>query len=228
MTTMKRREKSPAKREAVLGGAMNEFLAHGFAETTMDQIASAAGVSKATVYAHFGDKERLFEALIQRLAQEKLAALHLVIEGVSHDQSPASVLHSVFDVLLRELGGDFEAISFLRLLITESGRLPAIADVFARALEKPIVEWLTTYLASHPELRLADPEAVARIMFATIHHRVIVYHLLGGQQIDLMASERVVAALVALIAERDTATSQTYASREAPRVGERENQEHQV
>ncbi len=227
MTAMKRREKSPAKREVILNGAITKFLAHGFAETTMDQIASAAGVSKATVYAHFGDKEHLFDALIQRLAQEKVAALLTVIEAVPPERSPAEVLSMVFDVLLREMGGDFETISFLRLLITESSRLPTVTEIFARTLEKPIVEWLTTYLASHPELRLADPEAVAWIVFALIHHRVIVYHLLGNQEINPMASERLVAALIALITERDSAAGYTNVSRTAMGTGKGETRERE-
>ncbi len=202
MTAMKRRERSPAKHETVLNGAMDEFLAHGFAATTMDRVAAAAGVSKATIYAHFGDKEHLFDALVQRLAQDKLTALLILIEGVQSDHSPAEMLRAVLNLLLRELGGDFKAISFLRLLITESGRLPVITNVFTQTFEKPIVAWLTTYLANEAQLRLADPEAVAQIVFATIHHRVIVYHLLGGQEINPLASERLVVALVSLITER--------------------------
>jgi TetR/AcrR family transcriptional regulator, regulator of autoinduction and epiphytic fitness len=59
------------KVEQILSGAMQEFLKHGFAGTSMDKVAQAAGVSKATVYNHFQDKEGLFKTLIEQLAQEK-------------------------------------------------------------------------------------------------------------------------------------------------------------
>ncbi len=58
---------SGEKVEAILQGAMQEFLANGFAGTTMDKVTAAAGVSKTTVYSYFQDKEKLFIALIERL-----------------------------------------------------------------------------------------------------------------------------------------------------------------
>ncbi|MEO1187293.1 MAG: TetR/AcrR family transcriptional regulator, partial [Cyanobacteria bacterium J06636_27] len=54
---------SSEKVEAILQGAMQEFLTHGFAGTTMDKVTAAAGVSKTTVYSYFQDKEKLFIAL---------------------------------------------------------------------------------------------------------------------------------------------------------------------
>jgi len=64
------RQLSPEKAEAILEGGMQEFLAHGYAATSMDRVAIAAGL-KATVYSHFQDKEGLFIALIQRLVEGK-------------------------------------------------------------------------------------------------------------------------------------------------------------
>ena len=48
------------------------FTAHGFDGVSMDQIAAEAGVSKLTVYSHFGDKETLFAAAVQRQCEEQL------------------------------------------------------------------------------------------------------------------------------------------------------------
>ena len=58
-----------SKAEKILSGAIQEFLVRGFAGTTMDGVAAAAGVSKTTVYSYFQDKESLFLALIERLIQ---------------------------------------------------------------------------------------------------------------------------------------------------------------
>ena len=54
------RPKDLAKRAAILQAAEHMFLQHGFEGVSMDQIAAAAGVSKLTVYSHFGDKDALF------------------------------------------------------------------------------------------------------------------------------------------------------------------------
>src|ERR1700751_4544390 len=60
------RNEAPAggKAESILAAAKRTFLAGGFGAVSMDTIAREAGVSKATVYAHFGSKEELFGAVI--------------------------------------------------------------------------------------------------------------------------------------------------------------------
>ena len=63
-----RTENSKDKVEQILQGAMQEFLVHGYAGTSMDRIAASGGISKATVYSHFQDKQGLFKALVERLA----------------------------------------------------------------------------------------------------------------------------------------------------------------
>jgi TetR/AcrR family transcriptional regulator, regulator of autoinduction and epiphytic fitness len=55
------------KRAAVIGAAIEEFLAAGFDATSMDRIAARAGVSKRTVYNHFPSKEALFAAILRQL-----------------------------------------------------------------------------------------------------------------------------------------------------------------
>ena len=59
------------KAEAVLAAAERAFLAGGFGAVTMDAIAREAGVSKATVYAHYSSKEELFGAVIARLSERR-------------------------------------------------------------------------------------------------------------------------------------------------------------
>ena len=58
------RPKDLAKRAAILEAAKQLFLEQGYQGVSMDQIAATAGVSKLTVYSHFGDKETLFAATI--------------------------------------------------------------------------------------------------------------------------------------------------------------------
>ncbi|WP_225726568.1 MULTISPECIES: TetR/AcrR family transcriptional regulator [unclassified Nocardia] len=53
-----------AKRDAILAAARVEFLDKGFERATMDAVAAGAGVSKRTVFGHFGDKVSLLEAIV--------------------------------------------------------------------------------------------------------------------------------------------------------------------
>ena len=74
------RPKDLGKRAAILDAAKRMFTAHGFERVSMDQIAAEAGVSKLTVYSHFGDKETLFSAAISAKCEEQLAGGLFVVD----------------------------------------------------------------------------------------------------------------------------------------------------
>jgi len=66
------RPKDPSKRQAILDAARQMFTAQGFDGASMDQIAAEAGVSKLTVYSHFGDKETLFGEVVKSYCETLL------------------------------------------------------------------------------------------------------------------------------------------------------------
>ncbi|HBK45172.1 MAG TPA: TetR family transcriptional regulator [Xanthomonadaceae bacterium] len=66
------RPKDLGKRAAILGAAKALFIEQGYAGVSMDGIAAQAGVSKLTVYSHFGDKETLFTEAIRALCQQMM------------------------------------------------------------------------------------------------------------------------------------------------------------
>ena len=66
------RPKDAGKREAILDAAKRLFPQHGFDGVSMEAIAAEAGVSKLTVYSHFGDKDALFTATISAKCEEML------------------------------------------------------------------------------------------------------------------------------------------------------------
>src|SRR3954462_14665962 len=61
--------RSDRKRRAIVEAATAAFLEHGYRGPSMDAVAAGAGVSKQTVYQHFGDKQRLFRELIAATVQ---------------------------------------------------------------------------------------------------------------------------------------------------------------
>src|SRR5215469_18599256 len=63
-------EKASRKRREIRQAAIGEFLAKGYAGTSMDDVAAAARVSKQTVYKYFGSKEELFVAIIEATVGE--------------------------------------------------------------------------------------------------------------------------------------------------------------
>jgi AcrR family transcriptional regulator len=189
------RQLSPAKTEAILTGGMQEFLAYGYAGTSMDRIATVAGVSKATVYSHFQDKEGLFTALIEQLVQGKFRSIF------EHNSDRLQTEPRIF---LRELAIRFSDLStnepqflnFMRLIIGESGRFPQLARVFVQNVERTSFQMLQQYLAACPQLKLTDPEASARIFIGALVHFEIVQEMLHGKDIVPMERDRLINNLV--------------------------------
>ena len=83
------------KRSAILDGAKTVFLREGFGLATMDNVASAAGVGKQTVYRHFKSKEALFVGLVSSMCAQ-VGGLLASAQGEQTDGAP--------EVELRELG----------------------------------------------------------------------------------------------------------------------------
>src|SRR4029077_10295450 len=61
--------RSSDSRDEILRAATQMFATRGFHETSMSEVAKAAGVSKALIFWHFKTKEDLFFAVLSRLLQ---------------------------------------------------------------------------------------------------------------------------------------------------------------
>ena len=193
------RSKSETKAEAILKGAMQEFLKHGYAATSMDKIAKTARVSKATIYSHFGDKEGLFNAVIQDLAKDKFQTVMGLNQPQSLAQDPKIVLSEIASRMLENAKRDRTFQDFIRIIIGESGRFPELAQAYVRNLAQPGIETLTQYFKAHPELKLEDPEATVRVMVGTLVYFVMLQEMLHGKDILPFENERLVNTLTDLI-----------------------------
>ena len=187
-----KRESAGEKVEQILKGAMQEFLAHGYAGTSMDRVAAAARVSKATVYSHFGDKEGLFAALVERLAKQRFQILFNAEPPVGEAKI---VLPQLAATLLNQVIEDTEYLTFMRVIVAESGRFPNLAKIFIRHITQPVLEKLVHYLASHPELNIPDPEAAARIFLGALVQFVLIQEILHGKEIMPLDKERIIDSL---------------------------------
>jgi TetR/AcrR family transcriptional regulator, mexJK operon transcriptional repressor len=67
-------KRAERNRQAIVAAARELFVREGF-DTGMDAIAAAAGVSKVTVYNHFGSKEELFTEVVGQAMDEAHASL---------------------------------------------------------------------------------------------------------------------------------------------------------
>ena len=71
------------KRESILAAAQVQFSRYGFRRTSMEDIAKETGVSRASLYSHFDNKEEIFRSLVAQLHERSLAEAetHLKDDG---------------------------------------------------------------------------------------------------------------------------------------------------
>src|SRR5262245_59825259 len=82
---------SVPKHDAILDAARRVFQREGYS-ASMDLVAAEAGLSKQTVYNHFGSKEGLFRAIVDHVSGELLDVL---VEGGGARADPATTLEAV-------------------------------------------------------------------------------------------------------------------------------------
>lgn len=183
------------KRDQILQGATEVFLNHGYAGTSMDRVAAAAGVSKQTIYSHFQDKEGLFAALIERVTiqriQQELGAEELQGE-------PERLLRQLAHAFLERMGNP-DYLNVLRIIIAESVRFPELAQLYSRTVVHRGRQILVRYFEAHPELQIADPEATAHIFAGSLVSFMLSHEILYGKLVSPLTGEQVVNALVDLM-----------------------------
>jgi TetR/AcrR family transcriptional regulator len=99
-----------ATREAILEAAEQVFVARGFADAAVSEIASAAGVTKSLIHHHFGSKEGLWEAVKTRRFERYAAVQRRMLEESGPD--PELLRHSMV-VYFRFLAENPEFVRFI-------------------------------------------------------------------------------------------------------------------
>jgi AcrR family transcriptional regulator len=151
------------KRRAILEGATTAFLRDGYVGTSMDEVASLAGVSKQTVYKHFGDKERLFTEVVLSIVDE---AGDAVYEQVLRLQDSGDLEADLRDLARRQLALVMQPriLQLRRLVIGEAGRFPELGRTFyERGPGRTIAALASVFssLARRGLLELEDPQLAA-------------------------------------------------------------------
>lgn len=149
-----------AKRDAILGAAGASFLEHGFAASSIEQIAADAGVSKVTVYNRFGDKRGLFAAAVERECEQISTALAV-------PELPSGALRArlttIGEAMVAFLSRP-EFIGFERRVAAETEHDPAIGAAFLVAgphrMKRAFAE-LIAAMDEAGELTVDDPELAA-------------------------------------------------------------------
>lgn len=164
------------KAEQVLDAAAALFLEQGFGAVSMDAVAQAAGVSKATVYAHFAGKDALFAAIIERACLRHAEVLS-GRDAASSDV--AGVLHAVGSGFLGLLLTP-QTLGIFRLVVAESPRFPSLGRIFFESGPRRVLERLEAVIrsaAARGALETDDPHRAAEhfvgLLKGELHLKVV-------------------------------------------------------
>ena len=119
--------------ELLLATARDLFESQGYAATTIDDIASGAGMTRATLYLHFSSKAELLEQLVSGVEELFNAAEHPPLEEVARSGDPA-VIRSWLD---RKLEQWADARPYLAM-IAQSDSDPGISSIVDRGHDHAI------------------------------------------------------------------------------------------
>ena len=170
------REALGGKAEAILAAAERAFLAGGYGAVSMDAIAREAGVSKATVYAHFSDKEELFGAVIAAVSERFGGFSALELDPRDIERSLITIANRFLALIMSP-----ESIAVNRIIIGEVTRFPVLGAVFWEAGPERVRTQIETFLRRADEagsLAISDARQTAEQFVSLVKGEIHLRRLL--------------------------------------------------
>ncbi|MCD2193362.1 TetR/AcrR family transcriptional regulator [Actinomycetospora endophytica] len=160
------RRDTSGRRAAIARAATDLFLRQGYQATSTEQVASAASVSKQTVYNQFGDKETLFREIVlgvtataEAFAADLPSAMDGVPAGADLDAALRALARRYLTVVVTP-----QVLALRRLVISEAVRFPELAaSYYERGPERVLAALgaLFAGLGTRGLLRVTDPDRAA-------------------------------------------------------------------
>ncbi|WP_432834040.1 TetR/AcrR family transcriptional regulator [Dactylosporangium sp. CA-092794] len=158
------REGSLVKRRAILAAARELFLRHGVDRVSMDAIAAQAAVSKRTVYDYFGDKRRLFLAILSDAAESLNASVRRVVDTYLADDAGITTVPQLEEALTAaaiDLGttmlGSADYAAVFALVIQQRWQSPETDDDLPTAAAQEALAERITHFADAGLLDTDNP-----------------------------------------------------------------------
>ncbi len=152
--------KKGRKYDQVLEGAREVFMADGFEGASVDTIARAAGVSKATLYSYFPDKRLLFlEVARCECSRQADEAVEVIDMSAPVREVLTAAAERIVDFILSDFG-----MRVFRICVAEADRFPGLGREFYESGPGLVRKRLAGYLrdaAARGELAIADIDLAA-------------------------------------------------------------------
>lgn len=160
-----------ARNAELLDRALDLFLEHGFAATTIDAISASLGMGRRTIYARYGDKETLFRAALQKAIDEWIVPLEdlRAAETDSLEQTLLGVAQ-LWVANIRKPSG----WRLVRIAATEAFTRPEVAAYLRGQMSEGTIGYVTGLLERSGVPRAGDAAAAFMILIVegTVQHAV--------------------------------------------------------
>lgn len=170
------------KRQAIVRAARELFLREGFG-VGMDVIAAAAGVSKVTVYNHFGSKEALFTAVIAGALDEPLgSASTAALDGLAEAEDLRTALIDAARAWVHAVRTNHDVTALRNLVAAEQHRFPELGQAWkghGPEGHHPAVAGALRTLADQGRLVIPDLEAAIIQLYALLVFPHMVFSTYG-------------------------------------------------
>jgi len=165
------RRRAKHRPDEVLDAALDLFTRQGYSNTSVDEVARLAGISKGAVYLYFPSKQAILEGLITRAVQPVSAQ---VLAGITNRPGGFREAATFFLKTLARRLGEPDVLAIPKIIMREAVVAPEIAEMYRHAVLDHAIPMLSTMIeaaVARGELRAVDPElAVRSVMGPVIAH----------------------------------------------------------
>ncbi len=155
-------------RETLFGAARDAIEQGSWSETTMAGIASAAGVSRQTLYKEFGSRDEFAQAFVIHEGERFLDGVEAAVR--EHLDDPRDAVGAALEVFLRSAGED----PLVRILLSDDGAGGLLPFVTTQGM--PVVHWATARLTATIEEGWPEaPPAKVRLLAESLVRLAISY-----------------------------------------------------
>jgi AcrR family transcriptional regulator len=127
-------------RETLFGAARDELQQRAWSEITMSDVASAAGVSRQTLYKEFGSRDEFAQAFVIHEGERFLDGVDEAVK--QHLDDPRAAVGAALQAFLRSAGED----PLVRILLSDDGTGGMLPLVTTQGM--PVVQWATARLTA--------------------------------------------------------------------------------
>ena len=201
-----RRPRREEVRRRLLEAASETFLEKGYVDSTLDDIARRAGLSKGAVYSNFESKQEVVGLLLN----QRIEPMREVIAAATDRAAAEATGRTSASVMADNLIADADWVQFVLEFASRAGRDASVREIYApflRIQREELTQAVAKALADGPQ-RDGDYAALVGTIVVALRNGLALAHAADPEQIDAELIERALSAvLISLVIDRSSRSS---------------------